>query len=74
MRRLLATLKPPLCSELPLASADGAGNGLIKHQLVGNFTGDIDELVSEATHYSGGGLPRGKGRTFFCRRGERWKF
>lgn len=44
MLRLLGTLKPPLCSELPLTSADGAGKGLIKHQLVGDFTMDIDEF------------------------------
>lgn len=33
-----------LCSRLPFTPAEGACQGLITHQVVGDFTMDIDEL------------------------------
>lgn len=37
-------MKLPLCGLLSLTSVDGVYKGLTKHQLVGNFTMDVDEF------------------------------
>lgn len=44
MPGFLGTLKLPLCSMQSFTSVDGACKGLIKHQMAGSFTMDIDEF------------------------------
>lgn len=44
MLMLWETLKPLLCSMLSFTSVDGACKVLIEHQIVGNFTVDVDEF------------------------------